>query len=48
MKKCVDNEQSYQWLKFEDIKGEQKVKLWQFRIRQSAQTTYKKNSERIN
>jgi site-specific recombinase XerD len=35
--KLVEKEQSYQWLKFEYIKGESK--LWQLRIRQSEQTT---------
>jgi hypothetical protein len=37
-RKLVDKEQSYRWLKFEDIEEKQKVQLWQLKIRQSAQT----------
>jgi hypothetical protein len=44
----VDKEQSYRWLKFGDIKGETESTIVAVRIRQSAQTTSKKNSERIN
>jgi ubiquitin-protein ligase len=37
--KLVDMEQSYQCLKFGEIREKHKVQLWHLRIRQPAQTT---------
>jgi hypothetical protein len=36
--KFVDNERSYRWMKFRDIKGETESTIWQPRIRHSVQT----------
>jgi IS30 family transposase len=41
LEKLVDNEQSYRWLNFGDIKGEQRVQYWQLKTKQLVQTLLK-------